>query len=57
MNILGNQTETIEATNRTNPITPRDLVIPGCFNVKFMITYSMLHKSFSIRTSRKIDGV
>ena len=53
MNILGNQTESIEATNRTNPITPRNLVIPACFNVKFMITYSKFHKSFLLEHKDK----
>ena len=61
MNLIFN----IEATNRTNSITPRNLVIPACFNVKFMVTvmvmdygygyvrfmvtYSKLHKGFSVR--------
>ena len=39
----------IEAINRTNSITPRNLVIPACFDVKFMIAYSKFHKCFSIR--------
>ena len=55
MNILGDQTESeshllnIEATNRTNSITPRNLVLPACFDIKFIITYSKFHKCFSIR--------
>ena len=54
MNILGikqkvNLIFNIETTNRTNSITPRNLAIPACFNVKFMITYSKFHKCFSIR--------
>ena len=39
----------IEATIRTNSITPRNLVIPACFHVKFMITYSKFHRCFSIK--------
>ena len=39
----------IEVTNRTNSITSRNLVIPACFDIKFMITYSKVHKCFSIR--------
>ena len=45
MNLIFNT----EATNRTNSITSRDLVIPACFGIKFMITYSKFHKGFSIR--------
>ena len=44
MNLIFNT----EATNRTNSITSRDLVIPACFDIKFMITYSKFHKCFSI---------
>ena len=39
----------VEATNRTNSIAPRNLVIPACFDIKFMVTYSNFHKCFSIR--------
>ena len=45
MNLIFN----IEATNRTNSITTRNLVIPACFDIKFMITCSKFHKCFSIR--------
>ena len=38
-----------EATNRANSITPRNVVIPACFDFKFMFTYSKFHKCFSIR--------
>ena len=36
MNLIFN----IEATNRTKFITPRNVVIPVCFDITFMITYS-----------------
>ena len=67
MNILGSKTESKshtvlifnnEAANRTNSITPRNVVIPACFDIKFMITYSKFHKCFSIRifsSNIKID--
>ena len=47
MNILGSQTLKVnlifntETTNRTNSITPRNVVIPACFDIKFMITYEV----------------
>ena len=44
----------IEATNRINSITPRNLVILACFDIKFMIAYSKFHNCFSIRISFNI---